>query len=315
MPAEVPPSFPPRLAGAFTVDVEEYFQVENLREAAPPATWETLPRRIDASVDRLLDLLDAHAVRATFFVLGWIAERRPRVVARIAERGHEIASHGYGHEMLTRLSPEAFRRDLAQARAAIEQAAGRRVEGYRAPTWTVMPGTEWALDILIEEGYRYDASIFPVRHDRYGDPHAPIVPHRRVRAGGSIVEVPPLVLRAAGTNWPAAGGGYLRLFPLWYVRRAVRQAVREGRPAVLYMHPWEMDPGQPRLAVGALRRIRHYAGLARFEKKVAALLAEHRYGRMIDIVERFEAGERARAIAAAAAAAPVAAVAPEALRA
>jgi polysaccharide deacetylase family protein (PEP-CTERM system associated) len=280
------------LAGALTIDVEEWFQVENLRAAAPPETWETLPRRVDGAVERLLDLLDAHAMKATFFTLGWVAERRPQVVARIAARGHEVASHGYGHEMLTGLDPERFRRDLRHARAALEDAAQRRVEGYRAPTWSVMPATEWALDVLVEEGYRYDSSIFPVRHDRYGDPRAPIVPHRRARAAGSIVELPPLVLRVAGVNLPAAGGGYLRLFPLWYTRLAIRRAVRAGRPVVLYLHPWEIDPDQPRVAVGGLRGLRHYAGLGRMEGRLARLVAAHRYGRAIDLVETFEAAER-----------------------
>jgi polysaccharide deacetylase family protein (PEP-CTERM system associated) len=280
------------VVGAFTVDVEEYFHVENLRALAPPPLWDVFPSRIEASVARLLDLLDEHAVTATFFTLGWVAERHPRVVERIACRGHEIASHGYGHEMLTELDPERFRRDLRRSRAALEDRAQRRVVGYRAPTWSIGPATEWALDVLVAEGFRYDASIFPVRHDRYGDPAAPIVPHRRARAGGSIVELPPLVLRALGTNLPAAGGGYLRLLPLALVRAAVRQAIRDGRPAVLYIHPWEIDPDQPRLPVGRLRALRHYGGLARCEAKVARLLAEHRFARAIDLVEAFEASER-----------------------
>lgn len=283
-------------AGAFTIDVEEYFQVENLRAAAPPSAWESFPARVEGAIERLLDLCEKTRTRATFFVLGWIAERRPRLIERIAARGHEIASHGYNHEMLTALDPERFRRDLARARAAIEDAAQRRIEGYRAPTWSIMRGTEWALDVLIEEGYRYDSSIFPVRHDRYGDPAAPIAPQRRVRASGSIVELPPLVFRALGANWPAAGGGYLRLLPLAWTRLALRQAVRAGRPAVLYVHPWEIDADQPRLAVGALRALRHYAGIGGVERKLARLLSECRFGRAIDLVEAFEQDEaRARA--------------------
>ena len=277
------------IVGALTVDVEEYFQVENLRELAAPSLWDAFPSRVEWAVERILDLLDEHAVTGTFFTLGWIAERHPRLVSRIALRGHEVASHGYGHEMLNALDPARFRTDLRRARAALEDAAQRRVVGYRAPTWSIGPATAWALDVLIEEGYRYDASIFPVRHDRYGDPSAPIVPHRIDRAAGSIVELPPLVLRVLGTNLPAAGGGYLRLFPLAYTRAAVRQAVREGRPAVLYLHPWEIDPAQPRLPVGRLRGLRHYGGLAGCERKLSSLLAEHRYGRAIDVVDAFEA--------------------------
>jgi polysaccharide deacetylase family protein (PEP-CTERM system associated) len=278
-----------RLAGAITIDVEEYFHVENLRAAAPPAAWEAFPSRIDAQVDRLLALLARRRTRGTFFTLGWIAERNPRLVARIAAAGHEIASHGYGHAMLGDLGPEAFRADLRRARAALEDAAQQPIAGYRAPTWSLGPATDWAFDVLVEEGYRYSSSVFPVRHDRYGDPSAPLVPHRRTRAGGSIVEVPPLVLRLAGMNLPAAGGGYLRLFPLAYVRAATRQAAAEGRPAVLYLHPWEVDPDQPRLPVSFARRIRHYAGLGGTEAKLDALLRERPYGRMCDLVAAFEA--------------------------
>jgi polysaccharide deacetylase family protein (PEP-CTERM system associated) len=292
------------IAGALTVDVEEWFQVENLREAAPPARWEGLEARAEAATARLLDLLDERAVRATFFVLGWVAARRPRLVERIAARGHEVASHGFGHEMLHALDPARFREDLRAARAALEDAGQRKVEGYRAPTWSIDRRTEWALDVLIDEGYRYDSSVFPVRHDRYGDPDAPVTPHRRRRAGGSIVELPPLVFRALGANWPAAGGGYLRLFPLAFVRRAIAQAVREGRPAVIYLHPWEIDPEQPRLAVGVLRRLRHYGGLAGVERKLRAILGEHRFARAVDLVEAFEAAERPAEAAAAPALVP-----------
>lgn len=278
---------PGALAGALTVDVEEWFHVENLRPAAPPDSWPGLESRVEAQVERLLDLFDRHGARATFFVLGWVAERRPELVRRIAERGHELASHGHGHRHLGELEREAFRADLVRSRAAIEDASGLPVRGYRAPTWSVTPRTAWALDVLVEEGFAWDSSIFPVRHDRYGVPDAPIVPHRIDRPGGSILEVPPLVLRAAGRNWPAAGGGYLRLLPLSWVRLAVRRARGEGRPAVLYLHPWEIDPGQPRLAVGRLRGLRHYAGLARFEGKLARLLAEGRYGAVEDLIAGF----------------------------
>lgn len=290
-----------KIVGALTIDVEEYFHVENLRPVAPPETWDALPSRVEGQVERLLDVLDRFAMKATFFTLGWVAARNPRLIERIAMCGHEVASHGFGHEMLTSLDRESFRRDLRRARALLEDAAQRPVVGYRAPTWSIGPRTEWALDVLVEEGYRYDASVFPVRHDRYGDPAAPIVPHRRVRPAGTIVELPPLVWRVGGTNLPAAGGGYLRLLPAWFVRSAVRQAVREARPAVLYLHPWEIDPGQPRFAaLGRVRALRHYAGLAGFERKLAGLLEQHRYGRAIDVVSAFEATEQKIKFAAAA---------------
>jgi polysaccharide deacetylase family protein (PEP-CTERM system associated) len=281
----------PRPVGALTMDVEEYFHVENLRAVAPPALWPMLPRRAEGAIERFLDLLDEHATTATFFTLGWVAARSPQLVARIAARGHEIASHGYQHEMLTILSRERFRSDIRRARQVIEDAAGQPVVGYRAPTWSIMPATAWGLDVLIEEGYRYDSSIFPVRHDRYGDPRAPIVPYRHVRPAGSIVEVPPLVLRIAGMRWPAAGGGVLRLLPFGVVRAAVRQAGRDGRPAVLFVHSWEIDPGQPRLRARLLPRLRHYTGLRGVERKLSWLLAHYRFTRVIDVVDAFERTE------------------------
>jgi polysaccharide deacetylase family protein (PEP-CTERM system associated) len=290
VPAAAVPASRAAPAGAITVDVEEYFQVENLRAAAAPASWEGFESRVEPSTRLLLDLFDERGVKATFFTLGWVAERHKGLVAEIARRGHEVASHGHGHEMLTTLDPERFRADLRRARAALEDAAQERVLGYRAPTWSIVPATEWALDVLVEEGYLYDSSVFPVRHDRYGDPAAPIVPHLRRRAAGAIVELPPLVLRALGTNWPAAGGGYLRLLPLWYTRAAIRQAAREGRPAVLYLHPWEVDPGQPRLKVGWLKGLRHYAGLAGMKARLAAALREGSFGRAVDLAARCEAG-------------------------
>lgn len=287
----------PRLVNALSVDVEDWFQVENYGAVIARERWDGLEARVAASTGRLLDLFAACGVQATFFTLGWVAVRNPRLVARIASCGHEVASHGFGHEMLPELDRERFRRDLRRARAALEDAAQQPVVGYRAPTWSIGPKTDWALDVLVEEGYRYDASVFPVRHDRYGDPTAPIVPHRRVRRAGSIVEIPPLVLRVRNTNLPAAGGGYLRLLPLWFTRTAVKQAVKAGRPAILYLHPWEIDPGQPRFAVGRVRAFRHYAGLAKFERKLSRLLDDHRYGRAIDVVRAFEATENPRAAA------------------
>lgn len=275
------------LVGAFTIDVEEYFHAENLRPAAPPSSWDSLPSRVEGQVDRLLDLLARRGVRGTFFTLGWVAERHPALVARIAAGGHEVASHGYAHDMLTRLDPAAFREDLRRAKAALEDAAQQPVLGYRAPTWTIMRATAWALDVLADEGYAYDSSIFPVRHDRYGDPAAPIVPYRIHRAGGSLWEIPPLVLRALGQNLPAAGGGYLRLLPYMYVSSAVRQAVHARRPVVLYIHPWEIDPGQPRLRIGSrLRSARHYVGLAGTLAKLDGLLGRYPLGRMVDILSR-----------------------------
>ncbi|RME75674.1 MAG: DUF3473 domain-containing protein [Planctomycetota bacterium] len=283
---------PETLEGAISVDVEEYFHVENLREAAPPHTWDELPSRVEHATHRVLDLFDEAGVRGTFFTLGWVAERHPALVREIVARGHELASHGHGHRMLTELDPDRLREDLGRARAALEDAGGVAVRGYRAPTWSIVPATDWAFDVLVEAGYRYDASVFPVRHDRYGDPRAPIVPHWRVREGGRLLELPPLVGRFAGRNWPAAGGGYLRLLPLGYMRWAVRQARAAARPAVLYLHPWELDPDQPRLAVSRLRRLRHYRGLERFADRLRTVLGWLRLGRMDSLADAWQ--DRAR---------------------
>ncbi len=282
---------------ALSIDVEEYFHVENLRPIAPPSSWDGFPSRVEAQVDRLLDLFDAHQARATFFVLGWVAERHGALVRRIAARGHELASHGHGHVRLHELDPETFRADLRRSRAAIEDAAGEAVHGYRAPTWSITPATAWAFDVLIEEGFAWDSSVFPVRHDRYGDPSAPITPWVVRRPAGEILEIPPLVLRVGRTNLPAAGGGYLRLFPLAWVRWAIDQAIREGRRAVLYLHPWEIDPDQPRLPVGFLRGVRHYRGLAGVEAKLARLLSEHEWAAVGSLPRQSPGPARSRSCA------------------
>ncbi len=262
----------------FTVDVEEYFQVKALESVISPDEWLSRPSRVARSIDALLGSLDRHGVRGTFFVLGWLAEHRPEVVRAISDAGHEIASHGFRHERVTTLNPETFREDLRSSKRMLEDLIGRIVLGYRAPSFSIIPGCEWAFDVLIEEEYRYDSSIFPIRRRGYGYPAAPRGPHIIERPCGVLAEFPLATTRFFNYPIPAAGGGYLRQFPIAVIRRAFRQASERCEPATFYIHPWEIDPGQPRLPVSALNRVRHYRGLAYTLDRIESLLEEFSFG-------------------------------------
>jgi polysaccharide deacetylase family protein (PEP-CTERM system associated) len=274
---------------AMTCDLEDYYQVEGLRGLVSRDDWESTPSRLDASTARVLDLFAEADVKATFFVLGWNAEREPGLVRRVAEAGHEIASHGYEHQLIYDLTPDAFREDVRRAKALLEDLVGQEVTGYRAPTFSITERSRWAIDVLAEEGYRYDSSIFPVRHDRYGIPSAPRFLHRVQGAnGGRLVEFPPTTVRVLGCNLPVAGGGYLRLFPVHLVRAGLRRVNRGGQPIVIYFHPWELDPEQPRLPVRGLSRFRHYVNLGRTAAKLRLLLQSFRFAPARDVVEAWE---------------------------
>jgi polysaccharide deacetylase family protein (PEP-CTERM system associated) len=261
---------------ALTFDVEEYFQVEAFSALVDRGAWSHLPSRVVACTERILDLLDAHGTSATFFVLGWVAERQPGLVRAIRARGHELACHGYGHRPIGALAPDEFRADVRRAKRTLEDAAGTAVIGYRAPTFSVVRETLWALDVLVDEGFQYDSSIFPIHHDRYGVPDAPRAPHRiALPGGGEIVEFPVSTLRVAGQNLPFSGGGYFRLAPYSLIRAALRRTNEHDRiPAMVYLHPWEIDPGQPRFAAPALTRFRHYVNLGRTAAKLDRLLGD-----------------------------------------
>jgi polysaccharide deacetylase family protein (PEP-CTERM system associated) len=261
-----------------SVDVEDYFQVEAFADVVPREKWDSYPTRVDDNTRRLLDLFDRHGARGTFFFLGWVAERFPRLVREVQARGHELACHSYWHRRIYRLTPAEFREDTRRARTAIEQAGGTAVAGYRAPTWSITRESLWALDVLAEEGFLYDSSIFPIRHDLYGVPGGRRFAHTlRCDQGRSLREYPPATVRLGGVNLPAAGGGYLRLFPSLYTRWAFRQISGQGQPVVVYFHPWEIDPGQPRLPGRLRSRFRHYFNLHRMEKRVEALLRRYRF--------------------------------------
>lgn len=273
----------------FTVDVEEHFQVCAFDGAVSRGDWSTMPSRLHLSVPRLLEALGRHGATATFFVLGWVARHRPAIVREISHAGHEIASHGYGHERVWRLSRAQFREDLRCSKGLLEDLTGRTVLGYRAPSFSITPGSEWAFDVLLDEGYRYDSSLFPVRRRGYGYPGVPGVPHVIRRGGGELIEFPLATTTVAGARVPAAGGGYLRHFPFWVVRRAFRQAAEQSVPASFYVHPWEIDPDQPRLHVGPLTHVRHYRGLSRTMPRIERLLSEFEftsYASVLDTLPR-----------------------------
>jgi len=267
------------MVNALTIDVEDYYHVSALAAAIPRARWPEMERRVVTNTRHLLDLLDTHGVRATFFCLGAVAEEQPALIREIHDRGHEVACHGYAHELVYRQTPATFRGEVVRAKGCLEEIIGAPVLGYRAASYSITRRSLWALDVLHEAGFAYDSSIFPIHHDRYGIPDFPRFPHRvRGSAGDGLVEFPLTTARLLGRNLPVAGGGYLRLLPAaltyWGVGRVNR---REGQPAILYLHPWEIDPGQPRQRVGWLTQIRHYHNLGRMEPRLVGLLERFRF--------------------------------------
>lgn len=270
------------ITNALTIDVEDYFQVSAMAPYIRRSAWDSLECRVEANVERILALLEQHRTSATFFTLGWVAERYPRMVQRIVAGGHELASHGYGHERASDLSPRSFREDITRARGLLSDIGGVEVSGYRAPSFSIGAGNLWAFDVLAEAGYRYSSSLFPIRHDHYGMPDAPRFAHR-VRDG--LLEVPATTVQLAGRNLPCSGGGWFRLMPYalsrWMIRRV--NGV-DAQAAVFYMHPWEVDPGQPRVpGIDARTRFRHYVNLDKVHGRLDALLRDFRWGRMDEI--------------------------------
>lgn len=261
----------------FTVDVEEYFQVHAFEGVIRRNEWPKLPSRVASNVEVLLDLLAEHDVLATFFVLGWIADRYPQVVRRIADAGHEIASHGWWHHRVTSLEPEEFREDIRVSKLLLEDISGRPVNGYRAPSFSITPDSQFAFEVLLEEGYIYDSSVFPIRRSNYGWPGAPPIPHVKQCVNGALLEFPLATNLWGPFRIPVAGGGYFRQFPLAVVQRAFRELSMQSVPGVFYIHPWELDADQPRIRVGPLTRMRHYRGLKSTPHRLERLLAEFRF--------------------------------------
>lgn len=275
-----------RFANVLTVDVEEYFHPNAMDDAVDPSSWDRLPRRVEGNTYRMLDLLSEHDVRATFFVLGWVAERLPELVREIARRGHEVACHGYAHRLVYRLGAQRFRDDVTRGKGILEDCLGSGIAGFRAASCSIVETTLWALDVLIEEGFEYDSSIFPVRHDIYGIPGFHRFAVRLQRAAGEIIEIPLSTVHLLGRNWPVAGGGYFRILPYWMTRRSVRRLNRhDGEPAIVYVHPWELDREQPRLPAGALSRFRQYTNLGRTETRLRRLLREFDFAPIRDVID------------------------------
>ncbi len=273
---------PLTLVNALTIDVEDYFQVSAFAPHIARSEWDARECRIERNVERILALLSAHRVQATFFTLGWIAERYPQLVRQLVAQGHELASHGYGHERASDLTPAAFRSDVDRAKKLLEDLGGVAVRGYRAPSFSIGTGNLWAFDGLAAAGYAYSSSVYPIRHDHYGMPDAPRFAHR-LPCG--LLEVPVTTVRLLGRNLPASGGGYFRLLPYAVSRGLLRRVNSHDRQAgVFYFHPWEIDPAQPRVAgISAKTRFRHYLNLDRMEGRLGRLLGDFRWGRMDDV--------------------------------
>ncbi len=267
------------IRNAMTIDVEDYFQVSAMAPYIPREHWDRMPCRVERNVERILEILDRHHAKATFFTLGWIAERYPRLVRAIVDNGHELASHGYAHRRASEQSEAEFRADVSQAKRILEDIGGVAVQGYRAPSFSINRHNLWAFDVLAEAGYRYSSSVYPIRHDHYGMPEAPrfaFQPRER------LTELPATTVRLLGRNLPASGGGYFRLLPYaasrWLMRRV---NARDGRACIFYFHPWEIDPEQPRQpGLGFKTRFRHYLNLSRMEQRLVQLLQDFRWDRM-----------------------------------
>jgi polysaccharide deacetylase family protein (PEP-CTERM system associated) len=276
----------PAIVNAMTCDVEDYFQVQALSEAIRRSDWDRLPPRVEQNTNRVLDLFAEYGIKATFFTLGWVAERHPPLIRRIVDDGHELASHGWAHFRADQQSPDVFRADIRRTKALLEDTGCTAVTGYRAASFSIGSGNLWALDILAEEGYTYSSSIYPVRHDIYGMPNAPRFPYKPL-AGGAFREFPITTISVFGRNWPSGGGGYFRLLPYalsqWTIRK-VNSADR--RPAIFYFHPWEIDPGQPRQqGLSWKSRFRHYTNLARMEAKLRKLVQDFAWDRMDRVLD------------------------------
>ncbi|MFN7925665.1 MAG: XrtA system polysaccharide deacetylase [Bryobacteraceae bacterium] len=265
------------MLNAITIDVEDYFHPSEVQASVSPDRWNSMNSRVDRATDRCIELLARHQTKGTFFILGWVARKSPKLVRRIVDAGHEIACHSYWHRLVYDLTPEEFRQDTLDAVAAIGDACGVRPTAYRAPSYSITQRSWWALDVLASLGFTHDSSVFPITHDRYGVPGYSRAAVMEKTPSGPILEVPPATAKLSETRMaPVAGGGYLRMFPYAYTAAGIRRLNAEGMPACVYFHPWEIDPGQPRLLTG-LSGIRTYMGLAKMERKLDRLLHEFRF--------------------------------------
>lgn len=275
---------------ALTVDVEDYFQVSAFAENIDRKNWQALPSRVVSSTKLLLSLFEERGCKATFFVLGWVAKYYPELVREIHARGHEVASHGMSHQLIYQQSPEVFKQETLDSKKLLEDIIGEQVKGYRAASYSITPQSVWALETLIEAGYEYDSSIFPVRHDRYGMVGAPLNIHRAVVGShDSLIEFPLTSANVLGHRLPAAGGGYFRLYPFWLTQCLLKRSVKElDQPFVFYLHPWEVDPNQPRVeGASLLSRFRHYNNLDKCLPRLDKLLGKFEFGTMADVIAQY----------------------------
>lgn len=275
------------LRHALTVDVEDYFQVAAFRRVVDPEDWDRFESRVERNTEKVLAIFAEHNVRATFFVLGWVAERYPGLVRRIYSAGHDLGCHSYAHRLVYELTPAQFRADTVRAQRAIEDASGTRVSSYRAPSFSITSRSLWAIPILGELGFTHDSSIFPVRHDLYGIPDAPHRPYRLRVDGVEMFEFPPSTIGLGRHRFPFTGGGYLRIVPFSIQRAATQWTERAGQPIMFYFHPWEVDPEQPRIAASLFSRFRTYANLSACEPRLRRLLQEFRFAPMSEVLSRY----------------------------
>lgn len=276
-----------KIVNALSFDIEEYFQVAALSKAIGRTSWDEHPNRVTENTKRILDELAKHDVKATFFILGWVAERAPGLVRTIADQGHEIASHGYSHQLVYKQQPEEFREETRRSKSVLEDQAQAPVTSYRAASYSITPKSLWALDVLYEEGFRSDSSIFPIRHDLYGLSGGPDAPyHIELPCGGRLLEFPISTTRFAGINWPVSGGGYFRLYPYPVSRFLANRLNRKGAPFVFYLHPWEVDPEHPDVEVSGFSRFRHYNNLKRTMPRLQNLLQDFRFSTITDCISQ-----------------------------
>ncbi len=266
------------IQNALTVDVEDYFQVSAFAKSVAPNDWDNFSLRVEQNTHKLLDLFDERQIKATFFVLGWVAERENSLILEIANRGHEVACHGYSHQLVYNQSPDVFRQETIRSKSLLEDIVQQPVRGYRAASYSITRRSLWALDILAEAGFDYDSSIFPVRHDRYGIPDSPEFPYvLDTPEGHKLVEFPLSTAKLMKYKLPIAGGGYFRLYPYWLSRAGLRQINRKEKPFIFYLHPWEVDPDQPRISASRLSRFRHYNNLDKCEDRLRQLTSDFQF--------------------------------------
>jgi len=274
------------MLNVMTVDVEDYFQVAALAESIKVSEWQNITPRVVDNTKRLLDLFDKKNVKVTHFILGWVAERFPELVKEIASRGHEVASHGYSHQLVYGQTPEIFFQETKKSKQILEDILGKQILGYRAASYSITKKSLWALDVLCELGFRYDSSIFPIRHDRYGIPDAIPLPHKLTTPkGNTITEFPLTTASVFGMKLPAAGGGYFRLYPYSVSKYLLRKVEAEKKPIVFYLHPWEIDPNQPKVKVSAFSKFRHYNNLDKCESRLERLLSDFSFTTMQNVLK------------------------------